>query len=143
MRWLKELAGLSDRRGLRPERQPTEGDRINAGLPPSGELGDEAGTGDFRGGEGEAAGIALVEVEAGQAEVDNGRCRERRAEIDRKAQDADLIVIVGRRRGEGPPFGEVADLHRGGQGFPGLHNFPAKGLRFLLGCGSGYRCVAT
>ena len=108
--------------GLRPERQPTESDGVNARLSPGGDLGDEAGAGDFRGGERETAGIALVEVEAGQAEVDDGRCVERRTEIDRKAKDADLIVSFGRGRGEGPAFGERANLHSGGQGFPGLHN---------------------
>jgi len=109
------------REGLRPQRQPTEGDGVNAGLAPSGDLGDEAGAGDFRGGEREAAGVALVEVEAGEAEVDDGRHVERRAEIDRKAQDADLIVSIGRGYGEGPAFGERADLHCGGKGFPCLH----------------------
>ena len=108
-------------RKLRPKRQPTEGDGINSGFPPGGDLGDEAGAGDFRGGEREAAGIALVEVEAGQAEVDDGRRVKRRTEKDGKAQDADLILSFGRRRGEGPAFGERADLHSGRKGFPGLH----------------------
>ena len=108
-------------RKLRPERQPTEGGGVNAGLPPGGDLGDEAGAGDFRGGERQAAGIALVEVKAGQSEMDDGRCVEWRTEKDRKPQDADFIVRVGRGRGERPAFGEHADLHRGRQGFPGLH----------------------
>ena len=106
------------RRSLHPECEPTEGDGVNAGLPPGGDFGDEACRSDFRGGEREAARVALVKVEAGQAEVDDRRGGERRAEIDRKAQDADLIVNFGRRRGEGPTFSERADLHGGGQGFP-------------------------
>ena len=106
---------------LCPLCQPTKGDGINACLPPGGDLGGEAGPGDFGGGEGEAAGIALVEVEAGQAEVDDRRRVERRAEKDRKAKDADLIVIFGGRRGEGPTLSEGADVDSGGQGFPELH----------------------
>jgi hypothetical protein len=37
-------------------------------------------------------------------------------------------VGFGRGGGEGPAFGERADLHAGGQGFPGFHiNFNQKG----------------
>jgi hypothetical protein len=99
---------------LSPQGQPAKDGGIDPGLPPGGELGDETGMGNLHGGEGQAAGIALVDVKAEQAEMDDGWRREGCAKMDGIAKDAGLIVILGRRGGEGPTLDEGANLDIGG-----------------------------
>jgi hypothetical protein len=97
-----------------PQCQPAKDGGIDAGLPPGGELGDETGIGNLHGGEGQAAGIALVDIKAEQAEMDDGWRREGRAKMDGETKDAGLIVIFGWRCGEGPTVDEGAHLDIGG-----------------------------
>ena len=99
---------------LSPQCQPAKDGGIDAGLPPGGELGNETGIGNLHGGECQAAGIALVDVKAEQAEMDDGWCREGRAKMNCEAKDAGLIVIFGWRCGEGPTLDEGANLDIGG-----------------------------
>lgn len=99
---------------LSPQCQPAKDGGIDAGLPPGGELGNETGIGNLHGGEGQAAGIALIDVKAEQAEMDDGWRREGRAKMNCEAKDAGQIVIFCWRCGEGPAFDEGANLDIGG-----------------------------
>lgn len=99
----------------RAQCQPTEGDGVHAGFAPRADHGGETGLRDFCGGEVYAAGVALVNVEPGQSEMDHRRRVESGAEVHLESEDAEFIPVFRRRRRQIPVFGELADVDGGGQ----------------------------
>lgn len=119
LRWRRDGSrdslAKNSRQTSRPERQPTEGDGIDARLAPGGDHGGETGLRDFRGGEVHAAGVALINVESGQPEMDHRRRVEGGAEVHLETEGAKFIAIFRRGCRQIPIFGEVADVYGCGQ----------------------------
>ena len=121
---------------LRPKRQPAKLHGIHSRVPPGRDFHNEAGRGDFRGAKNQAAAVPLVEVKAGEAEMNHRRRIERSREVDGEAEDAGVFDAVGERFGEVPSLGERSELKRGGQAFPGLH-WAIHGWVFFSGPAAG------
>jgi hypothetical protein len=112
---------MSELRGLRAERQPTEIHGIDSRIPPRGKLGDESGVGDLDRAQAQSLAIALIDIESGQPKMDDGRFGKRFGEVDRQVEEAAIFSAIFVWFREGPTLREDSDMQCSGETFPRYH----------------------